>query len=115
MLGVYELNKVDLLKDVFIWAYERSAERYAAVRQSLGDPDPFRQRHREALRQLVGGFSGFLLSHFAERSCQQESGGCVYRRVGKEQYHSGRSRDVQGHGRVRSSRPARGKFRSSSG
>jgi Fic family protein len=54
MLGVYELNKVDLLKDVFIWAYERSAERYAAVRQSLGDPDPFRQRHREALRQLVG-------------------------------------------------------------
>jgi Fic family protein len=54
MLGIYELNKVDLLKDVFIWAYERSAERYAAVRQSLGDPDPFRQRHREALRQLVG-------------------------------------------------------------
>jgi Fic family protein/DNA-binding transcriptional ArsR family regulator len=54
MLGVYELNRVDLLKDVFIWAYERSADRYAAVRQSLGDPDPFRQRHREALRQLVG-------------------------------------------------------------
>ena len=54
MLGVYELNQVDLLKDVFIWAYERPAERYAAVRQSLGDPDPFRQRHREALRQLVG-------------------------------------------------------------
>jgi Fic family protein len=53
ILGVYELNKVDLLKDVFIWAYERSAERYAAVRQSLGDPDPFRQRHREALRQLI--------------------------------------------------------------
>ena len=54
ILGVYEVNKVDLLKDVFIWAYERSAERYAAVRQSLGDPDPFRQRHRQALRQLVG-------------------------------------------------------------
>ncbi|HEY1501283.1 MAG TPA: DUF1488 family protein [Acidobacteriaceae bacterium] len=54
ILGVYELNKVDLLKDVFIWAYERSAERYAAVRQSLGDPDPFTQRHRAALRQLVG-------------------------------------------------------------
>jgi Fic family protein len=54
ILGVYELNKVDLLKDVFIWAYERSAERYAAVKQSLGDPDPFKQRHREALRQLLG-------------------------------------------------------------
>jgi Fic family protein len=54
ILGVYELNKVDLLKDVYIWAYERSSERYAAVRQSLGEPDPFRQRHRDALRQLVG-------------------------------------------------------------
>ena len=25
MLGVYELNRVELLRDVFIWAYERSA------------------------------------------------------------------------------------------
>jgi DNA-binding transcriptional ArsR family regulator len=54
VLGVYELNKVDLLKDVFIWAYERSAARYAAVRQSLGEPDPFRLKHRAALRQIVG-------------------------------------------------------------
>ena len=54
MLGVYELNSVDLLKDVFLWSYERSAERYAAVRQSLGEPDPFRQRHHNALRQVIG-------------------------------------------------------------
>ena len=54
MLGVYELNKIDLLKDVFIWAYERSAARYAAVRQSLGEPDPFRLRHRAALREIIG-------------------------------------------------------------
>ena len=54
VLGVYELNKIDLLKDLFIWAYERSAARYAAVRQSLGEPDPFRLQHRAALRQIVG-------------------------------------------------------------
>ena len=53
MLGVYELNKIDLFKDVFIWAYERSAARYAAVRQSLGDPDPFRLRYREQLREII--------------------------------------------------------------
>jgi Fic family protein len=53
MLGVYERNKVDLLKDVFIWAYERSAARYAAVRQSLGEPDSFQMRHRQALREIV--------------------------------------------------------------
>ena len=54
VLGVYELNRVDLLKDVFLWSYARSAEKYAAVRQSLGEPDPFRQRHHAALRQLIG-------------------------------------------------------------
>ena len=54
VLGVYELNDVALLKDVFVWAYERSALRYAAVRQSLGEPDPFRLKHRAAMRELVG-------------------------------------------------------------
>jgi hypothetical protein len=53
VLGVYELNRLDLLKDLFIWAYGRSAERYAAVRQSLGEPDPFRFKHSAALRQIV--------------------------------------------------------------
>lgn len=46
MLGVYELNRVDLLRDVFAWAYKRSCARYSAVRQSLGEPDPFRLRYR---------------------------------------------------------------------
>jgi Fic family protein len=54
VLGVYELKRTELLKDVFIRAYERSAARYAAVRQSLGEPDPFRLRHREALREVIG-------------------------------------------------------------
>jgi Fic family protein len=53
ILGIYELAQVDLLKDVFIWAYERSAARYRAVRQSLGDPDPFRLRYRDRLRELI--------------------------------------------------------------
>lgn len=53
MLGVYELNRVELLKDVFIWAYERSALRYAALRQSLGEPDAFRLKYREDIRSLV--------------------------------------------------------------
>ena len=53
VLGVYELRRVELLRDVFVWAYERSAARYAAIRQSLGEPDPFRMRHGTALRELV--------------------------------------------------------------
>lgn len=53
VLGVYELNDTALLQDVFLWAYERSAARYAAVRQSLGEPDPFRLRYRAELRQVI--------------------------------------------------------------
>jgi len=53
LLGVYELNRLELLKDVFMWAYDRSAKQYAAQRQSLGDPDPFRLKYREGIRHLV--------------------------------------------------------------
>ncbi len=53
LLGVYELNRIDLLKDVFLWVYERSARLYAAHRQTLGDPDPFRIKYRENIRTLV--------------------------------------------------------------
>lgn len=53
LLGIYELNRVNLFKDVFIWAYERSAMRYAAVRQSLGEPDTFRLQYREQIRNVI--------------------------------------------------------------
>lgn len=53
ILGVYELTRVDLLRDVFVWAYERSCARYSAVRQSLGEPDPFRVRYRQELADMV--------------------------------------------------------------
>ena len=53
ILGVYEMNDTALLKDVFLWAYERSAQQYAAVRQSLGEPDPFRFKHRGAMREVI--------------------------------------------------------------
>jgi hypothetical protein len=46
ILGIYELNRIELLRDVFLWAYERSCARYSAIRQSLGEPDPFRMRYR---------------------------------------------------------------------
>lgn len=53
MLGVYELRRPQLLRDLFIHAYKRSAQQYAAVRQTIGEPDHFRLRHRAALQDLV--------------------------------------------------------------
>lgn len=52
-LGVYELKRVELLLDVFVWAYERSCQRYMAIRETVAAPDPARLRYREALIAIV--------------------------------------------------------------
>jgi hypothetical protein len=52
-LGVYELNQVHLLCDVFVWSYERSCQRYLAISQSLVDPDPLKIQYRDALIAAV--------------------------------------------------------------
>jgi len=54
LLGVYELRRVDLLRDVFVWAYERSAQRYVQVKKTLVEPEPLRLKYRSQLHQLVG-------------------------------------------------------------
>ena len=53
MIGVYELNRIELLRDVFVWAYARSCQQYVAVKQNLVPPDIFRLRHRLALSEVV--------------------------------------------------------------
>jgi hypothetical protein len=53
LLGVYELNRIELMRDVFVWAYKRSAEHYAAIRDSLGSPDEFKLRYRPQIKSAV--------------------------------------------------------------
>ncbi|MDD5329784.1 MAG: Fic family protein [Sulfuricella sp.] len=53
LLGIYELNRIELLRDVFVWAYERSCQLYVAVRSQLVPPDTFRLRYRAALAEAV--------------------------------------------------------------
>lgn len=53
LLGVYELQRIELLRDVFVWAYERSCQRYSVVRDALPQPDPLRLRNREQLTEVV--------------------------------------------------------------
>jgi hypothetical protein len=53
IVAVYELNRIELLRDIFVWAYKRSCARYSAVRQSLGDPDPFRIKYRKEIMDYV--------------------------------------------------------------
>ncbi|MEY4561112.1 MAG: hypothetical protein RLZZ618_389 [Pseudomonadota bacterium] len=53
MIGVYELNRIELLRDVFVWAYERSCQQYVAVKQNLVPPDILRLRYRLVLSEVI--------------------------------------------------------------
>lgn len=52
-LAVYELRRVDYLRDVFVSAYRKSCDRYSAIRQVIGNPDPLHVRYRRDLHRYV--------------------------------------------------------------
>lgn len=54
-LAVYEQRGTELLRDLFISAYERSAAQYRVVKSSVVQPDPVRLRYRNELRDAVQG------------------------------------------------------------
>jgi len=53
LLAIYEFNRIELFRDVFVWAYERSASLYLATLEAIGQPDPFRVRYRDLIRRAV--------------------------------------------------------------
>jgi Fic family protein/predicted small lipoprotein YifL len=53
ILGVYEMNRIELLRDIYVWGYERSVKRYLSAREELGEPDPFRLEYRKQLADVV--------------------------------------------------------------
>lgn len=53
MLAIYELNDIHLLKEIFLWAYGRSVKQYALVRQTIGEPDPFRLQYSGYIRDAI--------------------------------------------------------------
>ena len=76
LLSVYELNKIDLMKEVFIWAYERSTNRYAAIRQEIGEPDQFRLHYHNLLYELVGlVVSNAMSKNSAIKTIREKAGG----------------------------------------
>jgi len=54
LLGVYELNCVEYLRDVFVWACKSSANQYTGVKETLGAPDPFRLQYRSEISRFIG-------------------------------------------------------------
>jgi len=53
LLAIYELNKIDLMKDIFIWAYERSSIRYKLNINLLGEPNLFYMKYSKKIKHIV--------------------------------------------------------------
>lgn len=53
ILGLYELTRVELLRDLYVWAYERSTQEYLAIKQDLAEPDPTRLAYRGVIKQII--------------------------------------------------------------
>ena len=53
ILGVYELTRVEALRDLYLWAYERSTQEYVAGTRDLVQPDPARLTYRDVIKQTV--------------------------------------------------------------
>ncbi len=52
-LGVYEMTRVELLRDLYTWAYQRSTHEYSSIQQNLTEPDPHRLKWRNFIKQCV--------------------------------------------------------------
>lgn len=52
-LGVYEMTRVELLRDLYVWAYERSTQEYLAIKQGLAEPDPLRLAWRDFIKRTL--------------------------------------------------------------
>lgn len=53
ILGLYEMTRVELLRDLYVWAYERSTQEYLAIKQDLAEPDPTRLAYRDVIKQVI--------------------------------------------------------------
>ncbi len=52
-LAVYEFRRIELLRDLFEWAYERSCKQFRVTRAAMGQPDPVRLWYRNELAEVV--------------------------------------------------------------
>ncbi len=53
VLGVYELNRVELLRDVYLHAYRKSINEYLTLKRDLSLPDPTTRRYRPFIKRMV--------------------------------------------------------------
>ena len=53
ILGVYEMNRIELLRDIYLFAYRQSVNEYLTLKRDLSLPDPNTRRYRSFIKHIV--------------------------------------------------------------
>lgn len=53
LLGIYERNDVSLMRDLYMWAYNRSSQRYTAIQSAMGEPNFLKLRYRKEIQEII--------------------------------------------------------------
>jgi len=53
LIGIYEKNDISLFRDLYLWAYQRSSQRYSAIQQSLGEPNLLKLKYRQVIQDII--------------------------------------------------------------
>ena len=53
LLGIYEKNDISVIRDLYIWGYARSSQRYTAIQQAMGEPNLMKLRYRAQIQEIV--------------------------------------------------------------
>ncbi len=53
LLGIYELNRIELLRDVYVYAYRQSVGEYLTLKRDLVAPDSRTRKYRLVIKQIV--------------------------------------------------------------
>ena len=53
LLGIYERSDISLLRDLYMWAYQRSAQKHSAIQQAMGEPNLLKLKYRSAIHEIV--------------------------------------------------------------
>jgi len=53
LLGIYEKNDLSLMRDLYMWAYKRSSQRYSAIQQAMGEPNLLKLKYRVVIQDII--------------------------------------------------------------
>lgn len=53
LFGVYEMTRIELMRDLYVAAYQRSTREYITIQQNMAKPDPVRLTWRDLIKTTV--------------------------------------------------------------